>query len=588
MTGAAIPQATDHLYTSLRRKAERRQSAPACRGNAARQLDARARDGFARNRSDHRPCGRRSPSTSGWRGSRTSMHVHAARRRAVRRQQPRHARRRAVRLARSRAIPGTRHARLHRRCVRARSRSNASTTAASGSRHQGTCRRAARDRLETLVHSSRFLRPTASRNYCAARADPPPRQPRVRVRACRSSTARCPGRAPASPTTIPPKRAELAAAPAAGIADAQRGTRWLHLREPGCLESRRLPHPVSADPRGQFETPLCCWPNSTGAAPVRRQRPLANRPNSCETTARCTTTTRPRCARAPRRVWRCGRAPTGDICAGAAHALGLLVRDIAALQKDQRAASANARRCKPGRRHPRDHHAVAVPIQRRRARKKRARMATTRQAARPLRLCVITTQGAEVCGSLTPTCSPAALPPARGRPGSNSWLPRQQRVSSREELGDWHGYVTLPSDFRPLGDPWDSVLAARAATNDGGCNPDVRSPRSACRARPNPTPASAMRCGADAQLVTTATSRRRCLAPLVSMLLHRRVQGAVTGGSSLVFRNTRSSRRRRRAARAPARRSTSNGAPVRQCGEQCQQIRRPESEKLWWRGRGLA
>lgn len=226
-------------------------------------------------------------------------------------------------------------------------------------------------------------------------------------------------------------------------------------------------------------------------------------------------------------VWHCGRAPTDDV--RVRRALGMLF-DIAALQKDNDGIGERAlAHCKPeSPAYPRD--ITPLPFDPAAARAALREAGYDPEQGKPLRLCVITTQGTEVWDRFADLFADACQ-----RAGVELELRRRVYDAFVEEkkLGDWHGYVTLQS-FRPWGDPWDFVHS-QGSDNDGGyANPDVDRLADAARVEPDAGKRDALWREMH-ELVYRDQPAALLAHPLVSMLLHRRVQGAVTGGSGLVL-----------------------------------------------------
>lgn len=224
-------------------------------------------------------------------------------------------------------------------------------------------------------------------------------------------------------------------------------------------------------------------------------------------------------------VWACQRAPTDDV--RVRRALGMLF-DVDSLLAGcgglRQRALAHTKPDAPE--YPRDLAPLAFDPTA--ARRLLREAGYDRDQGRPLHIALIALQGTEVLDRIATLFAEAA-----DLAGVDLDLRRCSSLAELKKAGDWNGYLALQS-FRPWRDPWD-LVHSRGADNDGGwANAEVDRLADAARVEPDVARRVALW-----RELHTLVYREQPVAlvahPFVTMLLHKRIEGATVGRAGLVI-----------------------------------------------------
>ena len=225
-------------------------------------------------------------------------------------------------------------------------------------------------------------------------------------------------------------------------------------------------------------------------------------------------------------VWHCARGPTADVRVRTA--LGMLF-DVEAWRRGCEGIGPRAlAHCKP------DSAALpqvtALPFDPAAARRQLRDAGFAPEADRPLRLVVLALQGTDALRRIADLFADAA-----SQAGIELELRRRDLKGFMQDKAtvEWHGLLTLQA-FRPWGDPWD-FLHSRGLDNEGQwVNAEADRLADAAQVEPQAAQRDAIW-----RELHTLVHREQPVAllahPLVSMLLHRRIEGASIGPGGLVL-----------------------------------------------------
>lgn len=225
-------------------------------------------------------------------------------------------------------------------------------------------------------------------------------------------------------------------------------------------------------------------------------------------------------------VWHCARGPTTDVRVRTA--LGMLF-DVEAWQRGSEGIGPRAlAHCKP------DSAAMpqvsALAFDPAAARRLLREAGYAPEAGRPLRLVVLALQGTDALRRIADLFADAA-----SKAGVELDLRRRNLSAFMQEKAtvEWHG-VLSQQGFRPWGDPWD-FLHSRGLDNEGRWV-NAEADRLADAAQIEPVAAQRDAIWRELHTLVHREQPVALLAhPLVSMLLHRRIEGTSIGPGGLVL-----------------------------------------------------